>query len=424
MPAQDNENVSFKKITELLGDKDFIALQKEISRFSPFDILRLKSHEIRHSNVLAWLFNPNESHNVNYEFLKLFLFSLSQNTNNEELGKKIENVVLDFFNKDNYQISVRREAESKGKKRVDLKIKYSQSNKNGKDFIILIENKIYATQGSEQLKNYLDYEYNETPDAIIIPVYLTLDVDDEPNDNRYYHLTYYSIVDILDKIILIAEKNSTDIDAINFIKNYKKLLEELLNMNTEKQDLAKEIYRKYKNVIDFISANGDSYLTTAGNLFLKQNAEEGLLPIEDKGNTIFFPFTDSILKSTKGGLKKDWRNGAICGYFFQLFENSKSDHLNGTLHLKIEIGPFESEAIEKREKFLRILDKKNIKYKPGSTGESNYTRIPYKETYKKNIDDITDTDEITKKMTELLKKSKDFREKLHECIMEYNNEYK
>lgn len=420
MPVQNNENVSFKEITELLGDKDFIALQKEISRFSPFDVLRLKSHEIRHSNVLAWLFNPNESHNVNYEFLKLFLFALSQNTDEEELRKKIQKVILDFFNKDNYQISVRREAESKGKKRVDLKIKYSQSKKNGFDFIILIENKIYSTQGKDQLKNYLDYEYKETPDAIIIPVYLTLDDDDEPNDKRYYHMTYFSIVDILEKIILIAEKNNTDIDAINFIKNYKRLLEELLNMNTEKQDLAKEIYRKYKNVIDFISANGDSYLTIAGNLFLEQNKEEGLMPIVDRGNSTFFPFTDSILSSTKGGLKKDWRNGAICGYFFQLFEDSKSDNLNGNLHLKIEIGPFESETIDKREKFLKILDKRNIKYKPGSTGESTYTRIPYKETYKTPISDITDTDEITKKMTELFKKSKDFREKLHECIEEYN----
>lgn len=46
---ENNETISIKELTELIADKDFIALQKDISKFTPFDVLKLKSHEIRHS---------------------------------------------------------------------------------------------------------------------------------------------------------------------------------------------------------------------------------------------------------------------------------------------------------------------------------------------------------------------------------------
>ncbi len=415
-----NETVSIKELTELIADKDFITLQKDISKFTPFDVLKLKSHEIRHSNVLAWLFNPYETHKLDNEFVKLFLYTLTQNTANGEQVININKALVRFYKNSNYQITVRRESESKGNKRLDLKIKFSIDRKV--DLIIIIENKIYAKQSKNQLKDYFEHEKKENPEVLILPVFLTLDEDEEPDDDRYYHMTYFSIVEILEKTILIAEKSNAELDAINFIKYYKKSVEELLGMDTETQNLAKELYKKYKAAIDYIVANGESCITIAGKAFIdsEQSKSENLSPIKDRGNATFFPFTDPILDSSVGGDKKDWRNGAVCGYFFQLFENKNTDDLSGKLHLKIEVGPFESS--DKRGKFLEKLSKRNIKYKKGTTGNSKYTRLTYNKTYSQDITDITDYEEVSKEMQNLFKKSKELRKILHECIEEYNNE--
>jgi hypothetical protein len=74
MNKEISSNISIKSLSSLLADKNFISLSDEISSFNPFKVLKLESHEIRHSNVLAWLFNPNESHNLGTKFLEQFLY--------------------------------------------------------------------------------------------------------------------------------------------------------------------------------------------------------------------------------------------------------------------------------------------------------------------------------------------------------------
>lgn len=39
-------------------------------RFNLFDVLKISRMEIRHSNMLAWLLNPNENHGMGDAFLK------------------------------------------------------------------------------------------------------------------------------------------------------------------------------------------------------------------------------------------------------------------------------------------------------------------------------------------------------------------
>ena len=48
-------------------------LEKLLNKFNVFDVLRNPTREIKHSNVLAWLLDPNESHNIGNKALKLFL---------------------------------------------------------------------------------------------------------------------------------------------------------------------------------------------------------------------------------------------------------------------------------------------------------------------------------------------------------------
>jgi hypothetical protein len=57
----------------LLKDSDFDKLELGLKNPNIFQILNISKNEIRHSNFLAWLLNPQESHKLNDIFLKRFL---------------------------------------------------------------------------------------------------------------------------------------------------------------------------------------------------------------------------------------------------------------------------------------------------------------------------------------------------------------
>ncbi len=51
--------------------------ERQAPRFNVFDVLRYAEYEIRHSNVLAWLLEPRETHGLGDKFLRRFLESLA-----------------------------------------------------------------------------------------------------------------------------------------------------------------------------------------------------------------------------------------------------------------------------------------------------------------------------------------------------------
>ena len=165
--------------------------------------------------------------------------------------------------------------------------------------------------------------------------------------------------------------------------------------------------------------NSASPIAEAGRRFVTDDKDNGLKMLEKTGNSVFFPFSDTVLKETHDGNEKDWRNGTICGYFFSLC-NNKEDDLSGTLKLYIEVGPFDITKIEKREKFKNIL--MSIKNSPFKTKDSKtYSRI-YSDTAK--IENIENEDEICNVMKELFNKAKTQNaiKVLHDCVKKYKEE--
>ena len=65
-----------KELDKLVGDSGFLRYHAEYAKrreFNAFDVLRYAEYEIRHSNVLAWLLDPGETHGVGRAFLDWFL---------------------------------------------------------------------------------------------------------------------------------------------------------------------------------------------------------------------------------------------------------------------------------------------------------------------------------------------------------------
>ena len=61
---------------KLVGDPGFLRYHAEYAKrreFNAFDVLRYAEYEIRHSNVMAWLLDPGETHGVGRVFLEWLL---------------------------------------------------------------------------------------------------------------------------------------------------------------------------------------------------------------------------------------------------------------------------------------------------------------------------------------------------------------
>jgi len=64
----------------VVENEDLLALEERIGRFNIFDALGVVRAEIRHSNFLAWLLDPLESHGQGALFLKALLMDLLRHT--------------------------------------------------------------------------------------------------------------------------------------------------------------------------------------------------------------------------------------------------------------------------------------------------------------------------------------------------------
>lgn len=71
-----NQMTRNQELVRLVRDSGFLRYHAEYAKrteFNAFDVLRYAEYEIRHSNVMAWLLDPGETHGVGRGFLEWFL---------------------------------------------------------------------------------------------------------------------------------------------------------------------------------------------------------------------------------------------------------------------------------------------------------------------------------------------------------------
>ncbi|MBO7144148.1 MAG: PD-(D/E)XK nuclease family protein [Salinivirgaceae bacterium] len=146
-------------IIKLLNEIDVILQQEKVKkdeslkrgeRFSIFETLGVAHYEVTHSTIIASFLDPKGKHGQGDKFLKLFLSTIGDKTDfNTE-----KSTVTTEFPFDNG--------------RMDILIEDDQNK------AIIIENKIYAGDQSEQLKRYRDYAVNQYKNGFSL-YYLTLD---------------------------------------------------------------------------------------------------------------------------------------------------------------------------------------------------------------------------------------------------------
>ena len=268
----DKLKVREKELRALEKDFDFERLELNLKLPNIFRILKISKAEIRHSNFLAWLLHPNESHNLGDTFLKHFLLEIS----------------VDFDALNFQDIEIRREWRN-----IDLLI---ISN----EFIVCVENKVDSQEHSNQLIRYKEIIKEYFPNHQQYFIYLTATGDD-PSDGEYEKYSYSQIVETLTNTLKLYERRLT-LEVKQYIQDYIEILKIEIMKEHELNELALKIYNKHKEALDFIFENKPDLASEFNKYFEKKVKDKGwLIGSPNKGVVRFLtPSLKNILPKLRG----------------------------------------------------------------------------------------------------------------------------
>ena len=244
-------NLTDKQILRTLDD--FILNREALAELDPylsevniFDVLKLKEHEIRHSNILAWLLDPNGSHGLGDTFIRLFIAHVIKK-NRAVHGLDV--MTWSYLNLTDCEIQREKHWPDTGKKD-SLDILLTAHQPVGLDYLIAIENKVRSSEGPDQTVKYRAHIEADNPASVKMFVYLTAK-DEVPNDDRWATLSYCDIYEILGHILKYTAMSP---EAKLLLDNYRKVCADIMGMyDMEIRAKVKKIYREHKDAIDLIN---------------------------------------------------------------------------------------------------------------------------------------------------------------------------
>jgi len=170
-------------------------INNNVMNFNILEITGMGNQEIKHSNILSWLFGDNE-HKLEYQILDNFLKKVIAKNSNHNIESLLKYLYLSN-NKRN--ITIFREKDN-----IDLLI-VDEANK----IAITIENKVYANERIDgedggQLQKYEKNinEHYKGYDKYFI--YLTINLQQSSKEN-WIRANYQMIVDVLEDILKTKE---------------------------------------------------------------------------------------------------------------------------------------------------------------------------------------------------------------------------
>jgi len=221
---------------------EFSKLERRLGRYNAFKVLGISRTEIRHSNILAWLMSPRESHGLGTDFLQRFLQIVVH-----EMTDTVDGVPssLEVDAWDIASVEIRREW-----MHIDLLLLVKLQT--GEEWALLIENKIESLQSEGQLSAYKAAlaARPELQNHKHVFIFLTLHRE-PPQDCGYvqanYDQVYQALTDCIDH-----HEDAMGAGPRTLLTDYASLLEELAVEDNELVRLAKTLYRNHRDVLDFI----------------------------------------------------------------------------------------------------------------------------------------------------------------------------
>lgn len=254
------------KLINLLNDMDQIEdqLSEWLDDTNIFQILKLSRTEIRHSNFLAYLFNPRESHNWQDYFFKAMMKSVIQEAESEKLD--YFDLVLNNYN----DLIVYREHYN-----IDL-LMVSEKNK----VVMAVENKIGASESKHQLAKYENYVKEHFPNYTNLFVFLTPE-NEEASSSIWTSISYYQVIEMIERLI---KHHGLDPKIEYLVNDYLNSLRRDVIVDERLQQICSKIYSQHQEALDLIFENKPDNL-----MIMSQLYTEAVNNLEKEGLIIFDP---------------------------------------------------------------------------------------------------------------------------------------
>jgi PD-(D/E)XK nuclease superfamily len=315
-------------------------LEQNFSRLNFFEAIGQETRELRHSDFLAYLLDPSETHGFHDEFLRLFLKRALRNLSRE--ATPISPIELDVW--DLEKTVVQRERSN-----IDILLTHRD-----RKFVVVIENKIESGEREGQLRSYRDFVEQNYSSYKKVYLYLTVE-GDTPSDESYIIVTYKVVLEALEYLVQL-KRPSIGGDIFILIDHYDRMIRRHLMVDESLKNLAVEIYRKHRQALEFIFEHRpDRQNELRLELERLVDTEEALE--RDRCSKAYIRFTVKEWDSLNG--MKDGKGWTDTGRIL-LFEFK---NLGDRLSLNLIIGPG---APEIRQKLFRLAQNTRQLFKPAS----------------------------------------------------------
>ena len=184
------------ELQNLIRDRGFQKYHDEtlaLTRFNVFDVLEYANFEIRHSNVLAWLLRPSDSHGIGPRFLNAFL----KLVNEDEIS-------------DQDVVEIKREHYN-----VDITVILKSRQR-----LLAIENKVgmASSDAFKQVRGYEESLRAEYTEYSIRSVLLTMSRDQDISESDFIHVSWSTIHKTIKSLYDRGAFGSAEVQA--FIHQY------------------------------------------------------------------------------------------------------------------------------------------------------------------------------------------------------------
>lgn len=250
----------------IIENEDFQELKKRIGGFNIFEAMGAVRQELRHSNFIAFLLDPNRSHGLGDICLKKFLQRVLQSEQSQILSCfKLTALELELHSLED--ADVRREW-----KNIDILIDLPSLKRT-----IVIENKTDTDDHHGQLSRYRNIaalEFCRDLKEGMLCLYLTPNGRSpiQESDSRYLEIGYDLVRDVLSDILNTKDIPLTD-PVRQAIEQYTTLIENWIMEDSKVAELCRRIYRQHQLALDLILQHKPNYQEGLA-AFLKELIQE------------------------------------------------------------------------------------------------------------------------------------------------------
>ncbi|MCR5457353.1 MAG: PD-(D/E)XK nuclease family protein [Clostridiales bacterium] len=304
-----------RALKEFLLDIDCLKrLDEWTDNFNLFDVLKITHTEIRHSNILSWLLDPNENHKLGDSFIREFVSAILKNS------KISDDLALDLLMQNFYSYNVLREHNH-----MDLVLLSREE-----ETAYVIENKIWSGESQHQLKDYYKKSQEEYVGYKIIYAFLTPDGHEASDPKTWIPISYDDIIPPLEEIIKDANVSSeVKILVNNYISATRK---EIMREKPDERlvSICNEIYNKHREALDLIFQNVNVKKSFESEVIcnvLRDYSNDGKLVYLNDSSWNFFTERMTTLLPDLEEENGSWGTKYVYYYWFEQYNDKLLIHL-------------------------------------------------------------------------------------------------